>query len=124
MFFVKLIFELVPFIWECFFGKKIPKEPPSSTSKKEKDLALSVGLLKKLLHWIQTSRKVALGVVLLLVASLFLNYYFGNRIIALARDENRERPVGSNPAITQPEDNSHYYENLLSHLEATYQSTP
>lgn len=122
MFFVKLILELFPFIWECFFGNKIPKDTPKESETKEKNSG-SVSILKKILGTVQHNRKVALCLIILLSFSLFLNYYFGNRIIALAREDGVRKNDDNRPTLSQPIDRTAYYNNLVLHLEYTYQAS-
>lgn len=123
MFLIKLILDLFPFIWECFFGNKIPKEPPKDGDEKakEKDHPFAVRILKKLLKAIQHSQRVALGLILLLVFSLILNYYFGNRIIALVREDTTRRGDEILRTELVVEDPKAFYNELIVHLEDTYQ---
>lgn len=123
MFLIKLILDLFPFIWECFFGNKIPKKPPKDdgTDEKDKDHPFAVRVLKKLLHSIQNSQRLAMALILLLILSIVLNYYFGNRILALVREDTTRR--GDEILRTEQivEDPRAYYVELIIHLEEVYQ---
>lgn len=118
----KLLLDLGPFIWECFFGKKIPKEELKEEAEKDKKEAASIGFLRKILQVIQNSHRVALLLVLLLAVSVFLNYHFVGKIFVLIREEASRRETRPSAVSTQPMERSAYYEQLVQHLNNTYQS--
>lgn len=122
MIFWKLLLDVFPFIWECLFGKKLPKEDGKEESGKDDKENKATTAVKGLLAKIQSSPRLALGLILLLAGSLFLNYHFAERIIVLSREETREHKDRPNEVPTLPVPREAYYEKLVEHLHSTYHS--
>lgn len=128
----KILIEVFPFLWECFFGKKLHKEePPPKTGNsnvKDKDNPeeekVSVKGLKAFIKTFNKSPKIAAAVILFLLVSLFANYHLIGRIVAITRDEIGKHVVTTptvSPTPTKPKEDSDYYNHLLEHLRTTYE---
>ena len=127
----KILIEVFPFLWECFFGKKLNKEepPPKTGNSDVKDKntpgeeKASVKGLKAFIRTFNKSPKLAALVITILAVSLVANYHFIGRIVAITRDELGKRVVTTpvSPTPTLPKADSDYYNHLLEHLRSTYE---
>lgn len=126
----KLLWEVFPFLWECFFGKKITKETPPSANGilnaqgdgEDKQESITVRILKVIVGSVQSSRRSALALIVLFFVSIAFNYHFFNMILAIKRDEAGKEVVTAPPDPVPPraERDHEYYEHLINHLRTTY----
>lgn len=127
----KILLEVFPFLWECFFGKKMTKEEPPSTNgngnskegDKDKEEKASVKGFKAFINAFNKSKRLAASIIFMLLISLLLNYHLVNRVIAITRDESNKEVVAApvTPPATRPLDEQDYYNHLVNHLRSTYE---
>ena len=114
-----MLLYIFPFIWECFFGKKLPKDDAKEKEGNKDEENPAVAFLRKLLHKIQTDSRFAMGSLIILGVSLFFNYHLIGRVLVLSR-EAPPKPEVDVPPIVQPAEQSAYYDHLVDHLNKTY----
>ncbi len=127
----KILLEVFPFLWECFFGKKMSKDEPPSTNGttdvgedgKAKTESMSLRFLKLMLSAVQGSKRIALSLIVMFFISMALNYHLVNRVVAITRDESNKEVVTTpiDPIVGKPIDEYKYYNHLINHLRTTYE---